>query len=264
MIVRGATERAGLLLAHRIIALDRPLVSTKADTTGFVVFSRRSLLLGIVGLAGCSRAVQTELADPLVTNSFAALPDEPEVSANELTRRNPELARQLVPYNGPEQPGTVIVRTNERKLYFIVEEGRAIRYPVGGQPGLVAARRACLPSISARPCHCFPALPTAVTVKGQRPADLGAVADRGGMGDAAPGTMKLSGQAKRRSRGSDHRHIAAICDACEGRGRRCRVRSRHRARHGSYATRWLGCRQGGRANLHGPSARPESVPSARS
>jgi lipoprotein-anchoring transpeptidase ErfK/SrfK len=119
------------LLAHRIVALDRPLVSTKADTTGFVVFSRRSVLLAIVGLAGCSRAVQTELADPLVTNSFAALPDEPEVSANELTKRNPELARQLVPYNGPEQPGTVIVRTNERKLYYIVEEGGAIRYPVG-------------------------------------------------------------------------------------------------------------------------------------
>jgi lipoprotein-anchoring transpeptidase ErfK/SrfK len=131
MIVRGATERAGLLLAHRIIALDRPLVSTKADTTGFVVFSRRSVLLAIVGLAGCSRAVQTELADPLVTNSFAALPDEPEVSANELTKRNPELARQLVPYNGPEQPGTVIVRTNERKLYYVLDEGRAVRYPVG-------------------------------------------------------------------------------------------------------------------------------------
>jgi lipoprotein-anchoring transpeptidase ErfK/SrfK len=131
MIVRGATERAGLLLAHRIVALDWPLVSTKADTTGFVVFSRRSVLLAIVGLAGCSRAVQTELADPLVTNSFAALPDEPEVSANELTKRNPELARQLVPYNGPEQPGTVIVRTNERKLYYVLDEGRAVRYPVG-------------------------------------------------------------------------------------------------------------------------------------
>jgi lipoprotein-anchoring transpeptidase ErfK/SrfK len=90
-------------------------VSTKADITGFVVLSRRSLLLAIVGLAGCSRAVQTELpADPLVTNSFAALPDEPEVSANELTRRNPDLARQLVPYKGAERPGTVIVRTNER------------------------------------------------------------------------------------------------------------------------------------------------------
>jgi lipoprotein-anchoring transpeptidase ErfK/SrfK len=107
-------------------------VSTKADITGFVVLSRRSLLLAIVGLAGCSRAVQTELpADPLVTNSFAALPDEPEVSANELTRRNPDLARQLVPYKGAERPGTVIVRTNERKLYYVLEEGRAIRYPVG-------------------------------------------------------------------------------------------------------------------------------------
>jgi lipoprotein-anchoring transpeptidase ErfK/SrfK len=35
-----------------------------------------------------------------------------------------------VPYQGPEPPGTVVVRTKERKLYYVLDEGRAIRYPV--------------------------------------------------------------------------------------------------------------------------------------
>ena len=97
-----------------------------------IVLSRRSFLLSIVSLAGCSRAVHTEVADPLTTQSFtAAAPDQPEISANELTERNPELARQLVPYQGSEWPGTVVVRTKERRLYYVLDESRAIRYPVG-------------------------------------------------------------------------------------------------------------------------------------
>jgi len=41
------------------------------------------------------------------------------------------LAREVVAFSGKADPGTVIVRTNERKLYFVVGKGRAIRYPVG-------------------------------------------------------------------------------------------------------------------------------------
>jgi lipoprotein-anchoring transpeptidase ErfK/SrfK len=36
-----------------------------------------------------------------------------------------------VPYKGEERPGTVIVRTNERKLYLVLGDSKAIRYPVG-------------------------------------------------------------------------------------------------------------------------------------
>ena len=43
----------------------------------------------------------------------------------------PSLAREPVAYVGKEVPGTVVVRTNERKLYFVVKEGHAVRYPVG-------------------------------------------------------------------------------------------------------------------------------------
>lgn len=33
-------------------------------------------------------------------------------------------------------PGTIVVKTNERRLYLVLGEGRAVRYPVGvGKPG---------------------------------------------------------------------------------------------------------------------------------
>ncbi len=39
-------------------------------------------------------------------------------------------ARQIVPFSG-FSPGTVVVKTHARSLYYVVGDGRAIRYPVG-------------------------------------------------------------------------------------------------------------------------------------
>jgi lipoprotein-anchoring transpeptidase ErfK/SrfK len=41
------------------------------------------------------------------------------------------LAREMVNFSSKESPGTIVVRTNERRLYLIVNEGRALRYAVG-------------------------------------------------------------------------------------------------------------------------------------
>jgi lipoprotein-anchoring transpeptidase ErfK/SrfK len=38
---------------------------------------------------------------------------------------------EIVPVNEAYKPGTIIVRTGERRLYLIVAAGEAIRYPVG-------------------------------------------------------------------------------------------------------------------------------------
>jgi lipoprotein-anchoring transpeptidase ErfK/SrfK len=43
----------------------------------------------------------------------------------------PVCARDMVSFRGTESPGTIVVRTNERRLYLIVGDGRAIRYRVG-------------------------------------------------------------------------------------------------------------------------------------
>jgi lipoprotein-anchoring transpeptidase ErfK/SrfK len=43
----------------------------------------------------------------------------------------PELRRQIVPYSANVAPGTIIVDTAETYLYFVLGEGRAIRYGIG-------------------------------------------------------------------------------------------------------------------------------------
>ena len=44
----------------------------------------------------------------------------------------PAAAREVVAFRGPGvAAGTVVVRTGERRLYYVLGDGRAIRYPVG-------------------------------------------------------------------------------------------------------------------------------------
>jgi lipoprotein-anchoring transpeptidase ErfK/SrfK len=50
-------------------------------------------------------------------------------------RENP-VPRTTVSYNGPYRPGTIVVSTKERRLYLVLDDGRALRYGVGvGRPG---------------------------------------------------------------------------------------------------------------------------------
>jgi lipoprotein-anchoring transpeptidase ErfK/SrfK len=44
--------------------------------------------------------------------------------------------REVVAYNGRHPAGTIVVSTSERRLYYVLGDGRAIRYGVGvGRPG---------------------------------------------------------------------------------------------------------------------------------
>ena len=40
-------------------------------------------------------------------------------------------AAEVVAFNGDSAPGTIVVRTKERRLYFVLGQGRALRYTVG-------------------------------------------------------------------------------------------------------------------------------------
>jgi lipoprotein-anchoring transpeptidase ErfK/SrfK len=69
---------------------------------------------------------------------FAAPRQVTRVSAT-APRAKPETARQLDPqflpqtvaYNGNEKPGTIIINTSEKFLYFVMGDGQARRYGVG-------------------------------------------------------------------------------------------------------------------------------------
>jgi lipoprotein-anchoring transpeptidase ErfK/SrfK len=43
----------------------------------------------------------------------------------------PAAAREMVHFRGDVSAGTVVIRTSERRLYYVLGDGKAIRYPVG-------------------------------------------------------------------------------------------------------------------------------------
>lgn len=48
----------------------------------------------------------------------------------------PAVRREVVSFSGNYEPGTIVVSTAERRMYLIMENGRAMRYGVGvGRPG---------------------------------------------------------------------------------------------------------------------------------
>ena len=62
------------------------------------------------------------------------------------------VAREMVAFNGEQSPGTIVVRTSERKLYYVVARGQAIRYTVGvGRVGRQWAGRAFIVGKHVRP-----------------------------------------------------------------------------------------------------------------
>jgi lipoprotein-anchoring transpeptidase ErfK/SrfK len=50
---------------------------------------------------------------------------------SETDAQRPAIAREIVAYSGPYAPGTVIVNTSERRLYYVMSGGKAVRYGVG-------------------------------------------------------------------------------------------------------------------------------------
>jgi len=49
-----------------------------------------------------------------------------------ITAPHPAAARDVVAFRDASvPPGTIVVRTSERRLYYVMGDGRAVRYPVG-------------------------------------------------------------------------------------------------------------------------------------
>lgn len=61
-----------------------------------------------------------------------SIPDGPfEIRKVNFELLDPEFRRQLVPYTGNEQPGTIVVDPKNHFLYTVREGGEAVRYGVG-------------------------------------------------------------------------------------------------------------------------------------
>ncbi|MGU3494507.1 L,D-transpeptidase [Xanthobacteraceae bacterium A53D] len=118
----------------------------RASSSEVATLSRRAFLIASpLALAGCVTAgnqpppvAEPAYPPPHIARMYAALPNERfPVPAPDLTQIEPEFLRQMVPYTGPYAPGTVVINTDERFLYLVRENGRAMRYGIGvGKEGL--------------------------------------------------------------------------------------------------------------------------------
>jgi lipoprotein-anchoring transpeptidase ErfK/SrfK len=99
----------------------------------------RRLLLGAlmsVSLAAC-QSVQTPPqataeADPYAGWYVGVAPDKPyDIPLVDRKRMDPKYARQMVEYKGSEKPGSIVVDIDERVLYLVQPDSKAVRYGVG-------------------------------------------------------------------------------------------------------------------------------------
>lgn len=79
-------------------------------------------------LAGCS----TDGVGSIFSNAYSARTDAGyRIPAIPITKVPRKFQRQTVRYETREEPGTIIVDTAEKHLYFVEPEGRAVRYGIG-------------------------------------------------------------------------------------------------------------------------------------
>jgi lipoprotein-anchoring transpeptidase ErfK/SrfK len=70
----------------------------------------------------------------------------------------PAAAREVVSLSG-YSPGTIVVKTGERRLYLVVDQGRALRYPVGvGKAGMQWTGHSAVDGKYVRPAWSPPAM----------------------------------------------------------------------------------------------------------
>ena len=103
-----------------------------------MTISRRGFVIGFpLVLAGCATGGSDY-------QNYAAVPHPrfplPALSPDKI---KPELRRREVDYDGGHKPGTVVVNTPERRLYYVTGNGKAMRYGIGvGRAGLALAGNA--------------------------------------------------------------------------------------------------------------------------
>lgn len=85
----------------------------------------------VVGSALVSGAAANEVLDPITHQPLVNADSRIQAAA---------IPREEVEYKGKYGPGTIVVDTNEKRLYFVLPNGRAMKYGVGvGRPGFAWA-----------------------------------------------------------------------------------------------------------------------------
>ncbi|RXH39912.1 L,D-transpeptidase [Bradyrhizobium zhanjiangense] len=119
-LVRRFSPRAVTTFAFASALLITPFGGARAQTLGFVPMQSQSYPQD----QGYSQAYGSEA--PQAADEDARLPDR--------------LRRQIVSFDRSEPAGTIVIDTNNTYLYYVLGQGRAIRYGVGvGREGFTWA-----------------------------------------------------------------------------------------------------------------------------
>ncbi|NNM72469.1 L,D-transpeptidase [Enterovirga aerilata] len=96
----------------------------------------RRLSVSVAGLA-CAAALSTSALAAWDIDPFTRQPVGP---AHGMVPQAAAIPREVVAFRSRYAPGTVVVSTSERRLYYVLGNGQAIRYGVGvGRPGFTWA-----------------------------------------------------------------------------------------------------------------------------
>jgi lipoprotein-anchoring transpeptidase ErfK/SrfK len=94
---------------------------------------RRIVHLSLGVLAGL--LVTSTLAQAAADISIFAYPPAPASATGGRPLAAP-IPRETVSYDGPYAPGSIVISTSERRLYYVLPDHQAIKYGVGvGRPG---------------------------------------------------------------------------------------------------------------------------------
>ena len=93
-----------------------------------MIRSLRLALLAGLGLLALGSAARAEI-DPLTRQPLVQYVDPAKAQAT-------AIPREIVDYPTKQRPGTIVIDSAERRLYFVMADGKAMRYGVGvGRPG---------------------------------------------------------------------------------------------------------------------------------
>jgi len=76
-------------------------------------------------------ATVIHVAEPWASYYSMKVDEQYPVPGIDIRRIPEQYWRQEVAYNGPERAGTIVVNTTDRFLYYVQQDGRAMRYGVG-------------------------------------------------------------------------------------------------------------------------------------
>ncbi|MCM2440504.1 L,D-transpeptidase family protein [Agrobacterium vitis] len=111
--------------ALTVLGLFSTLAITGCSTTSEADSKKTAEAAPVVAPASVETAQIFDDSYGPVTDAGYALPGIP------IQKVNPKFRRQIIAFDTTERPGTIIVNTKERFLYYVLPNGKAIRYGIG-------------------------------------------------------------------------------------------------------------------------------------